>query len=270
MKAKLFILFFLFFGVFSAIAQEAKIIEDSTKIEVTPNDGDDETLEDETVIENEDSIYKAHLYYIDSANYPYLPINNLTDTLNKLKNQEEYWYVNAVFKDKTKKNNVQNNNGFWSTFFASLAFRIIIWTLIIGVAITVLVLFFNENNISFFKRKSRNVNDASTNETKEENIFETDFDKAIELAKNSNDFPLATRLHYLHILLLLHQQGKIIYSKEKTNFDYLVSLGNTNLYKDFAKATRNYEFVWYGDFELNKDQYFIIETVFLNLKKQIQ
>ena len=51
MKAKLFILFFLFFGVFSAIAQEVKIIEDSTKYtSYNVTLGDTITLEDTKVI----------------------------------------------------------------------------------------------------------------------------------------------------------------------------------------------------------------------------
>lgn len=266
MKTKFKLLFILVLCYFGSYSQQSVIIEDSINI-----DEFKDNIEEQIDSVASDTIRKAYLYTIDSSDYPYKPITSLNDTLSKLKNSKEYWYVNAVFDDKKPTTNISNDsNSGWLKFFQSSAFKIIIWALIIGVAITIIFLFLNENQISFFKRKSKAIADTTITDIQEENIFETNFTDRIEKAKLANDLATATRLHYLHVLLLLHQNGFIEYTKERTNFDYLMSLINSSFYKDFASATRNYEFVWYGDFELTKEQFNIIETVFINLKNKIQ
>ncbi len=273
MKTKLIVLWCFVLGALSIKAQETIIEKDTIYTIEAPKSNDDEVEEDyESSDEGEDTVYTAHLYSIDSSNYPYLPITNLNDTLSKLKQNKDYWYVNAVFKDKTKKaaNDDNNNNNGFINFLTSNTFKIIVWVLLIGLALTVLFIFLNENNIHFFKRKSKNLYQKSQEEVKDENIFETNFDIAIKNAVQQQNYTLATRLHYLQLLVLLHSKNKIIYSKEKTNLDYLFNLSGTSYYNDFATATRNYEFVWYGEFEISDIQFNKIEAVFNNLKNQIQ
>jgi hypothetical protein len=266
MKTKFLFIFFLCLLSIGTYSQETVTIKDTVQVNDSLND-EYEVLEEN---KNEDTIRKAYLYTIDSSQYPYYPISNINDTLNALKNSKDYWYVNAAFKSNKKNTTTSNGESKWLNFLNSSVFKIIIWALIIAVVLTIIIVFLNENQINFFTKKSKKLTDPNKETHQEENIFDINYASAIDKAISANDFATATRLQYLQVLLLLHQKGTIVYTKEKTNFDYLMSLSNTSYYKDFATATRNYEFVWYGDFELTKEQYKIIETVFINLKKQIQ
>lgn len=208
----------------------------------------------------------------DSINYKDFPIlvnNELADTTSKLKRQEDYWYVTSVDKEKKKDfSNSSNQTGWFSNFLSSSAFKFIIWIVIIGLFITILVIYLNENNIGFFTKKSK-PNSIEINEEVTDNIFEMNFESAIATAKKENNYHQATRLLFLKLLRNLSQKNIIDYSIEKTNFDYLMALSNTKFYKQFATATRNYEFVWYGEFELNTQQFELIENSFKEAENMI-
>ena len=60
---------------------------------------------------------------------------------------------------------------------------------------------------------------------------------------------------YLRLLKKMSEQKIIQYTQDRTNFDYLLQLHSTQYYNEFFRLTRNYEFTWYGQFEVD-------ETVF--------
>ncbi|WP_460958000.1 DUF4129 domain-containing protein [Spirosoma litoris] len=88
-----------------------------------------------------------------------------------------------------------------------------------------------------------------------ENIHEINFDAAVEEAVNGRNFRLATRLLYLQTLKRLTDAGRITYKPDKTNRQYVYELTNSPLQADFETLTRQFEFVWYGDFPIDESRF---------------
>ena len=56
---------------------------------------------------------------------------------------------------------------------------------------------------------------------------------------------------------------------KKRNFDYLSQLYSTGYYNDFFRLTRNYEYTWYGKFNVNPEAFGIIKTEFENFYRKL-
>jgi hypothetical protein len=54
---------------------------------------------------------------------------------------------------------------------------------------------------------------------------------------------------------MLAKKGLITWSLEKTNLDFLRELTGHPIKKDFSSLTKTYEYVEYGDFEINASQF---------------
>ncbi|MDO7852710.1 DUF4129 domain-containing protein [Hymenobacter convexus] len=88
-------------------------------------------------------------------------------------------------------------------------------------------------------------------DTASENIHEVDFRTRIAEAEAAGNFRLATRLGYLEVLKHLTDGGFIQWQPDKTNHAYLAELAAGPLREAFRGATREFEYVWYGDLRLN-------------------
>jgi len=89
-----------------------------------------------------------------------------------------------------------------------------------------------------------------------------DFDEAIRLQIEQRQYRLSIRLLYLKVINQLRIKEMIHYSKEKTNIDYLRDLTNEDLKSRFYAITTIYNHVWYGDIEIDEDQYVRFEKSF--------
>jgi len=92
-------------------------------------------------------------------------------------------------------------------------------------------------------------------DTATENIHEVDFRTRIAEAEEGGNFRLATRLGYLEVLKHLTDGGLIQWQPDKTNHAYLAELAAGPLREAFRAATREFEYVWYGDLRLNNALY---------------
>ena len=95
-----------------------------------------------------------------------------------------------------------------------------------------------------------------------ENIHEINFDAAVEEAVLHRNFRLAVRLRYLQTLKRLTDSGRIQYKPDKTNWQYAYELVNSPLQADFEGLTRQFEFVWYGDFPVDEQRFNTIQNQF--------
>lgn len=89
-----------------------------------------------------------------------------------------------------------------------------------------------------------------------------DFDEAIRLQIEQLQYRQAVRLLYIKLINRLRVNNFIHYSKEKTNRDYLRDLTNEELKSGFYTITSIYNYVWYGDIEIEKDQFLRFEKSF--------
>ncbi len=97
-------------------------------------------------------------------------------------------------------------------------------------------------------------------DTATEDIHEVDFPTRIAEAEAAGNFRLATRLGYLEVLKHLTDGGLIRWQPDKTNHAYLSELASGPLRDAFRSATRQFEYVWYGDLRLTPALYLEART----------
>jgi hypothetical protein len=113
----------------------------------------------------------------------------------------------------------------------------------------------------FLKINSRNIISGRSNkeivhiEDEEELLSSKDLPKLIELAIAEENYRLATRYQYVLLLQQLSNKEIIVWEPQKTNEDYIKEVQRENIHTEFEEITRFYDFVWYGNFEINHQEY---------------
>ena len=137
-----------------------------------------------------------------------------------------------------------------------------------------LVLFFI---IKFFLKvkarsiiEGKNVKSIVNLSEDEELIRDRDLPSLIQKAINEGNYQLAVRYYYLLLLKNLSEKELISWQQEKTNEDYIKELSlNKSLYSEFKKLTYLYDYVWYGDFLIDKEKFLQAETNFKSVIAKI-
>jgi hypothetical protein len=127
------------------------------------------------------------------------------------------------------------------------------------VIVIILVVFFivraimnGEGRWVFGKRSDRRIVHYEDVET---DIHTTDFNTLIAQAVENTDFRLAIRYQYLNMLKKLSEAEVISYDPEKTNFEYTYEIKNPATREQFQYTSYLYNYVWYGEFDIDKAQY---------------
>jgi hypothetical protein len=242
--------------------------------------------DNEEVIDNEDSVYAEEQYgdtvastyktaefnFKDSVNQPSISKGNisLTDTVNSLKNKDDFWYADGV-ENKEKKEKSNNQSVDWLiSFFKFLnsdTFKYFSWIVISAILLYFIYLFLKNNGISIFAPKPKNIATAEVDINS--NIFEIDFKAELEKNIAAKNYSMAIRLHFLKTLRMFAELQLLEHSPDKTNFDYLMELQGKSTFKDFSVAVRYYEYVVYGNFEVNEQQFSVIQQHFNSLYQKI-
>jgi hypothetical protein len=104
----------------------------------------------------------------------------------------------------------------------------------------------------------------------ENNIHVIDFKKLIEEAEGENNFRLAIRYYYLWLLKLLAQAEIIEYDVEKTNSDYQNEITQDTIKKEFAYTSYLYNYIWYGEFNVNSTEFDKAKHAFTKFLKSVK
>ena len=86
----------------------------------------------------------------------------------------------------------------------------------------------------------------------EQNIHTTDFEKLIREAEKNNDQRLSVRYYYLWLLKKLSEREIIGWDIEKTNSDYQNEIKNSELKSNFSYLSYLYDYIWYGEFDIDQ------------------
>lgn len=89
----------------------------------------------------------------------------------------------------------------------------------------------------------------------EEDIHQSDIDKKLNEAIRDKNYRDAIRYYYLILLKKLDAIEFIQWEIGKTNRDYQKELQNKSILDDFIKLSGVYEYSWYGNFEVNENQF---------------
>ena len=142
-----------------------------------------------------------------------------------------------------------------------------LFLVIIILAFAAIIFFLIKTNVVNRRRTFVPGNEDQPEES--ENIFDINYQKEIEKAIASGNYRLATRFMFLRILKLLATKNVIEYKQERTNLDYLMQLSSSKYYQEFFRLTRNYEYVWYGKFDLSPEAFGTIRNEFENFDRKI-
>lgn len=216
-------------------------------------EGDDEDAADGVKEDEKDRFLK-----VDSPGWKSDTFSQRKADMRLFKNDDEFWYANATFEKKKRKNGESKNSGVYQT---------LLWLLAIGGFIAFLIIYLGNSNISLFRR-SKTIEQLE-GELGTEDIFAINYNREIEKAIAAGDYRLAVRLLFLQLLRGMSDRNIIQYSHERTNLDYLLQVHHAPWYHQFFRITRNYEYVWYGLFEVDRNKFEAINKDVKNLERQL-
>ncbi len=144
--------------------------------------------------------------------------------------------------------------------------KIILWLLAIGFIVFILYkLFLGE--AMFKKAPAKN---KVVKKEEEVSLDPSGYNLLVNEAIQNKNFRLAIRYLYLEALQNLTQAGAIQFSPDKTNYEYVRELLNKSYQNEFASLTLNYEYVWYGRFDINEDLFGILRKEFNQFHQKIK
>ena len=163
---------------------------------------------------------------------------------------------------------------FWEQFYklaeqknVQKGFEIFIWIFSISLILFAIYRLAGMERRFFFQRNSGN--NKLRFEEEHDDIHSIDFDKAIRDTIEQQNYRLALRLMYLKNLKLLSDKNLIQFRLDKTNFDYAGELRNTPFADGFTDTTMVYEYAWYGEFPVAKEQFERLAAFFYKYENTI-
>jgi hypothetical protein len=102
-----------------------------------------------------------------------------------------------------------------------------------------------------------------------ENVNEMDFETLIRNALQSKNYRLATRFLYLKNLKLLSDKEIIKWDITKTNISYIYEINDQSLRSKFLDTSLIFDYVWYGEFDIDSIQYAEIDNRMNDFAKSI-
>lgn len=103
----------------------------------------------------------------------------------------------------------------------------------------------------------------------EEIIKNQDIQQLIDQALKDKNYRLAVRYYYLLTLQQLSGKEHIDWQVQKTNHEYIYEIKNNDLRTQFGKLTDVYDYIWYGNFEVDEPAFAKAQHAFNKLQKAI-
>lgn len=146
-------------------------------------------------------------------------------------------------------------------FSAISTIRIIVMLLLLAGLGFLVYWFMKSNGIGFFRKPK--LIEGLTEVHEEELHSAQEYEEKIKAAIAAGETRQAIRWWYLYTLFQLAGRELIVPGREKTNNDYLRSMRSTPYYKKFATLTLDYEYIWYGGFDVS-------EEIFRNINQEFR
>ncbi|MGO4288855.1 hypothetical protein [Chitinophaga sp. RAB17] len=147
------------------------------------------------------------------------------------------------------------------------AIRFVLMILLLAGLGFLLYRYMKVNGMTIF-RKAKLI-DGLTEIQEEELQSGEEYEEKIKTAIAAGDTRQAIRWWYLYTLFQLVGRQMIVPGREKTNNDYLRSMRSSPYYKKFATLTLDYEYIWYGGFEVSEDNFRNINQEFRDFNNAI-
>ncbi|MBL8005694.1 MAG: DUF4129 domain-containing protein [Candidatus Kapabacteria bacterium] len=215
---------------------------------------DTSLLEKKTFSEKAMNTYRASDDFIYNEDYSFTSaLDKFFDTVKRY----FIWLLEKLFGPLFAKN-----------VFEALPNRDIVLYTITFVLLGLIIFFFYKSKLRFlFYKKSKKTSGLTFIE---ENIHEIDFVSEILNAEEQKKYRLAIRLQFLSLLKLLDSVDLIHWETQKTNREYVQELKNDEIRSEFEELVLIFEYVWYGEFTPNEEQYKKTVELFRVLQSKLQ
>jgi hypothetical protein len=154
-------------------------------------------------------------------------------------------------------------------FFASTIGKVICWSILLCIVSYAIYKIFISNATILFNRSYRTQRDRELPGTPE-TLFDTNWELKLDEALNSRSNRSAVRYSYMLILHLLEQRQLISYTANKTNYEYNDELKSSPYGNLFRTVSRQYEYVWYGNYALSQKNFDEYMSLFADMKKLLE
>jgi len=190
--------------------------------------------------------------------------------IKEMKEESDFWYANTE-TEKEKQPEVKSGSS--DPVYVPLGrrnwFQSLLWVIIIAVFVAAIMWYLMSSNVGLFSKKDVAVAGAESEELSLEDIFAINYQKELQKAEEAGNYRLAIRLMFLRALKIMSEKNIIRYQQDKTNFDYLVQLHSTKHYDNFFRVTRDYEYSWYGQFDVPEEAYRLVKNDFNRFNSQL-
>jgi len=208
------------------------------------------------------------------------PVSFDTKRIEKYKSSKDFEYLKNAESDswwvrfkrwlQLKYNQFENwfFDQFGTSSLVGLILTILPYFLLVGLLLLIIWLFSKFNPSSTFLKSDKNP-DVLLNE-EEQLVKSENIEDLIAFAVQNQDYRLAVRYYYLLLLKLLNQKGIIHYEFQKTNAEYLAEIEKLDFKESLKRSMRIYDFIWYGSFSINKQEFENAEVTFKQLQNNLK
>lgn len=180
-----------------------------------------------------------------------------------------------------KKKNVtgpekEDSGSSWAGRFISAVFeflfspigKTLLWMLLAALVMWVVWRIFKNNGIYIFARGAGKVK-APDDHEHSDHFVPTSWETVIARAEESEDYRLALRHAFRHIVHKMQEQQILKSDNAQSNGQYLNALRNSVFFDDFRSLLRHYEYVWYGHYELGAASYRSVKRIYLEIRSKL-
>lgn len=248
-----FILFFIFFCISSNSQEDSLYTEDPPKISsIKYTEKDIQTDSDAVEAKTFSKDYQKKYTDSDFVYEPKAPEKGLWERFKD--------WLASIFRNLFS----------FSTTEASLNFVAILIRVIAAIVIITVIYFIvkaiinKEGQWIFGKNsKKRTIQYSDI----EKNIHLLDFEKLIQESLQAGEKRTVIRYYYLWLLKIMAQNNYIEWDIEKTNSDYLYELQKPAHREEFTYLSYLYNYIWYGEFEIDENTFAKAQNRFKNALK---
>lgn len=235
---KLFYIFLFFFCLNSAFGQEPPPEQKTDTITAVSKFSEKDIAIDSTKIKSR-SFGKLKEKYDDSS-FEYETKNPEKNAWDRFKEWLSYW-LGKIFSLGSEEASMS---------FAEIVLKTLAVIVILFVIYLIVKAIMNDEGRWIFGKSSDKK--VIHYDEIEKNLHLVDFEKLIKEAEKSGENRLVIRYYYLWLLKKLAEKEIIEWDVEKTNSDYLYEIRNEKLKNDFSYLSYLYNYIWYGEFELEE------------------
>lgn len=152
-------------------------------------------------------------------------------------------------KDKEEEEEQAETNRNWNTGSWDLSgIRNLLFIIAIGLLLFFVIRILNTQ----FLRKDKKIAAEVSEVNFEDDLENQDLQSFLDRALQNKDYKQAIRLYYLMIIQDLNQKGWIKWERDKTNSRYVREMANQSSGNQFMEITRQFNFIWYGDHQVDE------------------